>query len=965
MLAPSLSCFGRLFLSLVWLSFGSAVSVAAAPETTALPTPLVSPNDNRQYSAFSLANGLRVLLISDPQQDVAAASLSVSVGSFDDPASRPGLAHFLEHMLFLGTKRWPGPDDYNNFMAKHGGRHNAYTADDHTNYFFQTTPDAFGEALARFGQFFTAPLFNAIYVDKERNAVHSEYKLHLKDDRWRIHSAKQVAFNPEHPASRNYIGSLDTLSDEQGSVRTDLIDFYTRHYQASRMVLVLSAPHPLPRQQSWVHRHFGNIPGGTTNPNHVLAPMFKPDQLPALLDIRPQAELRRLDLSFPLPPTHLHYRTKPAQYIASLLGHEGEGSLYAYLKEKGWIETIITRAGNIWRQDASLEISIGLTPAGVENWQVVGDAVFAYIRLLKESDLNAKWRFAEESLLSNLAFRYNPRSQPIRYVAELSANAFDYPMIDVIRGPFLIDTYSPDVVSQYLNQLTPYRVLITRVAPELETDSLEPRFNVDYKLQPLDPGIQNRWASVAVSDMMRLPKKNEFLPKDLVLIDEPAASVPSLLKVGGASVWHSADNSFNIPEARLNFRLRNPDYAEMTVAQQAMLVLYLKLVDDALKTFSYPAYLAGLSYNLGGNTGNVSISISGYSDRQSVLLTKVMQAFTELEIAPERFAILKDSLIREWRNTLKQDPYVLAMRSLSNALQKQTYRPLRLAEALEAVTIEQLESWASLWRSRLGVSGLMVGNISKAQAGSLANIVTNALPNAVSDAAPNGDQLANLAEGGALRQEQIEHNDAALVVYVQGQGQSLTERAHYAVLSQILRTAYFNALRTEQQLGYNVSAFSRNWVDTTGIIFLVQSPIADANTLYHATTDFLDSFAEQLNRLYIRNLRNYKSAVTARLLEKDKNLGDRSLRYWSDLSKGKTNFDTRIKLAEAVKGITKKSLIATFNNFRLRFTHNTLIVYSKGKFDAGLNLSGLTLLTDEDFASLHNRENAFRYQPAP
>ena len=965
-----------------------AASLKEAKAITALPTPVSSPNDTRQYQAITLGNGLRVVLIEDPQQDVSAASLSVSVGSLDDPPSRPGLAHFLEHMLFLGTRRYPAPDAYNSFMAQHGGQHNAYTASDHTNYFFEVPPAAFGEALARFGQFFVAPILNAIYVDKERHAVHSEYQLHLKDDRWRIYAAQRVAVNPEHPASWRFIGSLETLSDEQGAVREDLLAFYAQHYKASRMVLVLSSKHALKRQLGWVRRHFSGIPSGNAEPTSVLVPMFKPDQLPALLEVRPERELRTLNFSFPLPPTHLYYRTKPAQYIASLLGHEGEGSLYADLKDKGWIESLITSAGNIWRQDAALGVNIQLTAEGEAHWREVGDAVFAAIRLLRQSSTNAEWRFAEESLLSSLAFQYGPRTQPINYVAELSANAFKFPMTDLIQGPYLMDTYAPGLVMQYLSLLTPDRVLVTRVAPELETDSIEQHFGVDYKLGPVSAALQNRWAAALAPPELRLPQKNTFLPQNLGLVEDtpfitptpfttpapapeavPAEmqhspsrpSVPRRLDTDRASVWHSSDTSFGIPEAKLTFRLRNPNYTKLNAAQQAMLGLYIELVDDALKTFVYPAFLAGLGYGLYSKNDAVQINISGYNDRQAVLLAEVMRLFNGLRIDPVRFEILKVAMLRKWRNALKADPYALAMSSLGSALREQAFRPEQLIAALQPITPEQLADWMKTWRAELGLNALVVGNVTEAEALRLTHTLADSLPGVFPDNGPTHERLASLAGGGGAKEQQVDHSDAALVVYVQGEGQTLVERAHYGLLSQIFRTDYFNELRTEQQLGYVVSASSRTWVNTPGILFITQSPTASAPALYRATQAFLQSKTERFTQLKRQDLRHYKQAVIARLLERDKNLADRSGRYWADLLQGNTAFNTRIQLAAAVSAISKKSLIQAFYDFRARFARNTLIVYSKGKFDAEWHVPDLAGLTDEDFDNLHSHARPFRY----
>ncbi|MGA0806091.1 MAG: insulinase family protein, partial [Pseudohongiellaceae bacterium] len=132
-----------------------------------------SPNDTRQYRALTLANGMRVLLVSDPTADKAAAAVDIDAGSNSDPAAFPGLTHFLEHMLFLGTRDFPEAGAYQEYIAAHGGSNNAYTAYENTNYYFEIDAPYLEPALQRFAQFFTAPLFTQDYVDRERNAVHS------------------------------------------------------------------------------------------------------------------------------------------------------------------------------------------------------------------------------------------------------------------------------------------------------------------------------------------------------------------------------------------------------------------------------------------------------------------------------------------------------------------------------------------------------------------------------------------------------------------------------------------------------------------------------------------------------------------------------------------------------------------------------------------------------------------------
>ena len=121
-------------------------------------------------------------MVSDPEADKAAVSLDVAAGSGTDPELWPGMAHFLEHMLFLGTKKYPESGEYQAFIQKNGGSTNAFTAYDHTNYFYDIDPDYLQPSLDRFAQFFISPLFTEELVERERNAVDSEYYARRTDD---------------------------------------------------------------------------------------------------------------------------------------------------------------------------------------------------------------------------------------------------------------------------------------------------------------------------------------------------------------------------------------------------------------------------------------------------------------------------------------------------------------------------------------------------------------------------------------------------------------------------------------------------------------------------------------------------------------------------------------------------------------------------------------------------------------
>ena len=95
------------------------------------------------------------------------------------------MAHYLEHMLFLGTEKYPNESEYMDYLSKNSGSFNAYTGLMETNYFFEVANHAFEGALDRFAQFFIAPLFTESCAKREMNAVNSEHLFYFQQDIWR------------------------------------------------------------------------------------------------------------------------------------------------------------------------------------------------------------------------------------------------------------------------------------------------------------------------------------------------------------------------------------------------------------------------------------------------------------------------------------------------------------------------------------------------------------------------------------------------------------------------------------------------------------------------------------------------------------------------------------------------------------------------------------------------------------
>ncbi len=878
-----------------------------------------SPNDKREYRHLVLDNGLRVVLISDLETDKSAASLSVFRGSFDDPEDRPGLAHFLEHMLFIGTEKYPETDGYFKFVQSHGGSSNAYTASEHTNYFFDIQPAFFRQGLDRFAQFFISPLFNKEYVEREKNAVHSEYQLQIKDDSWRGFAVQKVMFNPEHPMSKFNIGTLDTLS---GDVHSSLLDFFEKQYSANQMGLVVLTNETLDEMEPWVTEMFAPIENRQLAPIERTAPLFTEGALPGTLRYQNLKANHELSFAFPIPSQLPYYRSKPANYIANLLGHEGEGSLHKALTEKGWITSLGAGDFNVDPNNSLMYINLELTEDGAGKTEEITRFVFDYLALLRASDVEA-WRYEEQASVAEIGFRFAEKSQAMGVVSGMSPALQHYPAEDLLVAPYLMEEFDKELIASFIDVLTEDNAMVAIAGPGYDGSQTEKWFSVKYDVET---------GPVAVADIetagLGLPEPNPFLPENLDLLEAGDGKPVVVVEKDAKAVYLDTDVEFGVPRAVVHVSVRN-DGGLVGLQDSVNAALYSSLVQDSLNALAYPAYLAGVSYSLATPPKGFRLSVGGYADKQLVLLSDVLDRFVGLEIDPERFRVLKSEYVRNLRNSFKDRPYEQGMSRLRSQIINSSWTAEAQLEALEPLTLQQLIAWRKQVLAKNAVEALIVGNADEQRARALADLLEKHL----NVAEVNVVGASNVEVDGVTEVNlEVEHNDAAMVLYVQAEEDGFVERARSGLLAHLIRPGYFATLRTDQQLGYVVAALPVVYQNRGGVGFVVQSPVAPPEVLKIRTLEFLATEVGRITDMGEEEFADNKQGLITRLTQKDTNLSGRALRYWADLDLGVMTFDSNMQIAAEVDKLSKADMLAELDSLIGKLEDEYVMIFSEGKF---------------------------------
>lgn len=894
-----------------------------------------SPNDLKKYHSLTLDNGLRVLLVHNEETDKCAAALAVNVGHFNDPHDRQGLAHFLEHMLFLGTNKYPDGSEYQKFISQHGGSNNAWTATEHTCFYFDIHHQHFNEALDRFSQFFICPLLADEFITKERKNIEAEFKLKLKDDIRRLYDVHKETINQQHPFSKFSVGNVDTLSDRNGvSISKEVKDFFNLYYQASYMTLAIEGPQTLVELTRLAEELFSEIKNNDTPLANVTEPLYLPEHQSIYVNVKPVKNDHQLIISFAMESIDKYYQDKPESVLAYLMGHESVGSILSTLKQNQWAMGLTAGSGINGYNFKDFNVSISLTELGETCIDEIIALVFSYIGLLKSVKLPLFY-YQEKQAIAALSFNYHEKTRPLDNVSQLVINMQHYPCEDYIFGDYIMSGMNDKNINRLLGYLNADNVRIIHVSQDNSFSQTSLWYQVPYNVSQISAEKLTHWRDLStpsntdfkVNKALFLPQANPYITGDpCVYANVDNNKLPTKIEnCSGLAVWYKQDTIFKVPKGYIYLGIDSP-YSIESVETIAMTRLFIDLYTNTVVEENYDAELAGIHYHLYAHQGGITLQLSGISENQPRLLEKLLYRLTHHDSSEENFALFKQQLIKHWQNSDKSKSISQLFSSLSSLMQPNNPSADALSDALTKITFSQYQGFCQKLFKQITLEVLIHGNWLLEHA---ANIVTNiklAFANNYSKKYAVQCPVIDITNQKTLILPiHIPDHDHASVVYTPLSTRDENLVALTMVTSQLLSPLFFQEMRTEKQYGYLVGVGYVPINRYPGIAFYIQSPHIDAIALTKAIDEFITNSLERLTEVSDENWLHLINGLAGQLQEKDNNLRIKSQRFWAAICNKDLTFSHKEQLVtailalnfEQVKNFIKKQLMTIENPDRI------------------------------------------------
>ena len=647
---------------------------------TIIETIQKSPYDNNQYRYILLENKLKILLISDKTTNLSAASLCVGVGNLSD-GDVYGMAHFLEHMLFMGNKKYPKEDYYHKMVSKAGGLTNAYTSSDHTNYYFTVDPEKFTEVIDIFGHFFIDPLLKEDALDREMNAVDAEHNKNIINDEWRFNTMINVLAGKESPIANFSTGTLETLNIP--NIKDKVLDFYKKYYSANNMTLVVLDKQPLDLLEKTIVSIFSDVPNNLSyKPNDL---SYKPNDLsdkpnneithkysyPKIfmknnvrIEMKPIKNKNTLFLLWEVEDDFKYYKTHAINYITHLVGHEGKGSVTCILKKICLIETLNINT-DIYGGRNIIKIIIELTATGKNYINTIIHIMCEYILLIKKNGITKEY-YNELRDMDKQIFTFSDKINPEKMVTELSTNIQlfnEYINIEnILNYNSLYDDFSQDIINlidKYLSQLTIDNLNIILSAPSLKkTEHVEKWYGIKYniydnlKINPIENYDEyQKKIYIKILSNLSLPHPNYFISSifDTKLKQIADSTIQPIKKnVNNITLYYKPNTIVNLPKTNI-ICIITSKWLDLSKTNRIILKLLIRIIDYMYLQEIYYIQLAGYNCIINIETNKLILIFSGITHKIDKVITDTLDTIFNIKFNETIFDLQKKNNIKKIR----------------------------------------------------------------------------------------------------------------------------------------------------------------------------------------------------------------------------------------------------------------------------------------------------------------------------
>jgi insulysin len=845
---------------------------------------IIPKNETRLFDTEILKNGIKTVCVYDKDTDKTTITVSVNIGSYSNPKEYQGLAHFLEHMLFLGSKKYPDEKYFNNNIKKYGGFSNAWTDMFETVYYFSVFNDGIEHIMDIFSRFFIDPLFNEDAVQREINAVNSEHQKNINEDGWREYQIIKNLANKDNKWNTFATGSNKTMNNK--TIREAMIKFYNQFYVSENICVCIISNIDIKNQKKLLKSTFGNIPFKLKKEITIQKPIY--DNFGKTFQMIPLSDIQIIKYIWEINPGFAE-TNKIYKIIFELLNMFNKNSLSNFLKVNGLCDYSYI---NIEEEVGLFILTINLTKLGLTKLNLIDGYVNYTINNIFSKDLTKIIEYYRK--IFQIIFDNSDKMNSLIKSHILAINMHKYNLNELLSGPMLIPNISLEINNTIKQQFSKCIKLLISQDSKIINKIIDENYGTVY-------GEITNIYSPEIPFNLEFNIDNPFLDfkiqKNLKLCEN--LETPIFIK---NRFWFSGVTKFNEDIIKGALIFNNPKYFDTpksyiyTVLAIECLTFYL---NQELYNISMLQFDISLSMNNIYNSIILQYSCLNDPIKLNQFIDKTLQLIKS-PVIPDTILVSNIMLLKEnYLNVNNANPWDYSSYYMSSESIENDYLIEILNNEIGKVNKKELLNFISTLFDNTPISVLFCGaihnyelpkNIQLIEKGILLpqyNFTKIELPKDITLSHPNKEEKSN----------------CVTITYELGNFEP-NKWIHTFITYLILEQPFFEELRTKKQLGYLVKFSLLNYGNNYYIVQKVQSD-KNCQLLLTEINNFNINILNIINEI---NLDEWKISAKNYLNEKENSLSDIFNKFFSEIISRKYLFNRKQILTDNLINVSIDSL---------------------------------------------------------
>ena len=885
-----------------------------------------SKNDKRIFCGGKLNNNIKYVLIQDETLSKSYVSVAVNIGSYHNTKEYDGLAHFLEHMLFMGSKKYPYENHFYNILTKYGGISNAYTSEDNTVYFFNVFDSGLLELIDIFSRFFIDPLFNSKSLEKEINAVQSEYEKNLNNDNYTIYQFIHYLMNNDSTINNFFCGNLNTLN--KTNIRDIMIDFYNNYYTSDNISICIMSCKPITELYNIINNTFNTIPTKINNKVKISKPLFI-NNINKTYHIKSISNIYKLIYLWEIPEFSPY--NNDFNIFGNILSNISKTSLYYHLKNKGYLTNI-----NIDILDIGVFIiELTLTEQGYNNLIYIEYILFYSINQIINSNIELYAKYYKKISLIN--YKLLSKEDPEDLCNLLSTNHFKYKTVDLYKSIYILKiTKSTNeyktLYKKYINTNNFIRILISNnyINKKKLYYQVKEYINNSYSILNNYKSIINKifinnfnfndkYLTIInkynnnINNLCCFTPNNIFLDIQIKLNKNlDLYKIPTLID---KNIWYGGISKFNEPIVNINILLTDNNFF-INCKNYLLTTISCIIVNNIISSDLFNAKDIGynISFNPIHHLSLINIIISGANDihKIKIIINYIFNFINNINNKKISKLYINNLLLTlkiNYNNISFLNSWNLTNIIIDNHIYPTSYNVNLLLKTLETINYDIIKNYIIKFLNNININCLFYGNIYKNDVLDILNKYKTLFNN-------NKYKLLkyNKINNIFIKHPNINEKLNCISYYYLVNTNTKNFSPYYYIIIKlfilIFNQLFFDELRTKHQLGYLVQLTFINYRYDYYIIEKVQS-LKNIKLV----KSFINNFNnELLNNLNENNFNDAKITLKNILLEPYNSLSDMYMFYANEIINQYFIFNRKELLLSELINITINDIIKFINN---------------------------------------------------